>query len=126
LQDGKGPRIEAIGVTGTSDTIVTGDATFYFVAQIWDPAQMEQVCEAKINNDTFTFHQDRNYIKIFQQMNSAAPCIPVTIRAIDNLLYRDTTIKTFYIKYNAAVPHVTQATFVVSIPSTDTFVTSSS
>ena len=125
LQDGKGPLITANGTIGTSDTILTGDSIFYFVAQIWDPAQLQPIAEAKINGDTFTFHQDKNYVKIFQKTDMIAPCMPVTIKAIDNVLYGNASIKTFYIKYNAAAPHVTRATFVVSIPPTDTFFTSS-
>jgi hypothetical protein len=122
-QDNKGPLIEVNGIS-SGDTIQTADSLFYFMTKIYDPAQLEKVTEATINNDTFSLVQVPYYIKIFRNI-SYAGCFKVKIRAVDNSTFGNVTIDSFFIKYNPAAPPTNTATLEMIFPSKDALSTMS-
>ncbi|HMD69153.1 MAG TPA: DUF2341 domain-containing protein [Chitinivibrionales bacterium] len=126
LKDTTGPIIKCVsdGYVG-KDTIITGDTTFYFKVQIWDPAQTGAVQSASVNGRKFDIDDDPFYICILTRMDTNVRLFPVTVSAVNNPQFRVSSAKTFWFQFSSTMAHGGGVLFSVTDPSTDTSVTSS-
>ncbi len=126
LKDTTGPIIKCVsaGYVG-KDTIVTGDTTFYFKVQIWDPAQTGAVQSASVNGRSFDIDDDPFYICVLTRLDTNVRLFPVTVSAVNNPQFLVSSTKTFWFQFSSTMAHGGGVLFSVTDPSTDTSVTSS-
>ena len=126
LKDTTGPIIRCVndGYVG-KDTIVTGDTTFYFKVQIWDPAQTGAVQSASVNGRSFDIDDDPFYICVLTRLDTNVRLFPVTVSAVNNPQFLVSSTKTFWFQFSSTMAHGGGVLFSVTDPSTDTSVTSS-
>jgi hypothetical protein len=126
LKDTTGPFIKCVndGYVG-KDTIVTGDTTFYFKVQIWDPTQAGSVQSASVNGHKFDINDDPLYICVLTHMDTNVRLFPVTVSAVNNPQFLVSSTKTFWLQFSSTMSHGGGVLFTVTDPSTDTSVTES-
>ncbi len=126
LKDTTGPFIKCVndGYVG-KDTIITGDTTFYFKVQIWDPTQAGAVQSASVNGRKFDINDDPLYICVLTRMDTNVRLFPVTVSAVNNPQFLVSSTKTFWLQFSSAMSHGGGVLFTVTDPSTDTSVTES-
>jgi hypothetical protein len=123
LKDNAGPRIVCVNPSySNSDTILTGDTTFYLRLKISDPAQTLPVYSTQVNSDTFRIREDPYYIQIFSHMDKIVQFIPVVVSAMDNQHFQNISRDTFFLRFSDTMSHSNSLLFTMKDPATDSSV----
>jgi hypothetical protein len=125
LKDTTGPIIKCINENFyDKDTIITGDSIFYLKLKIWDPAQLQPVYSATINQKPFDIKDDPIYISVLKNIDLAKTSDPFIIYAIDNQYSKNISTKKIWVKYSDTALKSEKVYITVTDPQSITSVSS--